>query len=433
MEMQADIIREYAPNHWISHNSLGITTLNNYELTKKLDFASLDLYPNVDSDYIIEAMACDINRGTKLDNFWVLEHKNGYFNYSEYNLAITPGLVRAWAYIDISRGCNGIVFYRWRSNRWGVEQNPNGILRHDGSPRRAYFEIKQLCEELRGFGDDLAKTRVVADVAIIHNYNDIWAHEGHKQYKNYDPFQIELEFFKAITELGVTADLVEAGEDLSAYKVVLAPALMLLSSENAENLRRYVSEGGNLVVGIRTGSKNESNVVVDIPWPGHLAKICGVRVEEFEAFPDHTWNKVNYAGKLYDVKWWADVLHSETASVRTIYAEKFYAGSPAVTTNRYGKGTATYFGAAGCRELVRDFLKELFGTAGVTVTPMPERVYLTYRKNDKNMYSFIINMSNEEKTVTVPFTGINCFNGGAVGNTLLIKPLEVVIALCNPD
>ena len=33
-----------------------------------------------------------------------------------------------------------------------------------------------------------------------------------------------------------------------------------------------------------------SNVMVDIPWPGLLAGLCGITVEEFEAFPAHAWN-----------------------------------------------------------------------------------------------------------------------------------------------
>ncbi|MFX4674011.1 hypothetical protein ABTB51_20230, partial [Acinetobacter baumannii] len=70
--------------------------------------------------------------------------------------------------------------------RFSWEQNPNGILRHDGSPRRAYYEIRQASQELAGFSSELATTRVEAPVAIVHSYDQIWAFESQKQYSNFN-------------------------------------------------------------------------------------------------------------------------------------------------------------------------------------------------------------------------------------------------------
>ena len=116
--MQIAIIREKAPGQFITHNSMGLyPQINYYDLAKQLDVMGWDSYPHVDSDYIDVAKSHDLIRATKHDNFWMMEQKNGYFNGGDYNLAITPGLVRAWGLFDISRGANGVLYYRYRAKR----------------------------------------------------------------------------------------------------------------------------------------------------------------------------------------------------------------------------------------------------------------------------------------------------------------------------
>src|SRR5690606_36440250 len=145
---QAEIIKKYNPNHFVTHNTMGswYIYLDYFKLAEKLDFISWDSYPDVDMDHFHLNFTHDFHRTAKPSNdkYWIMEQKNGYFNYSNHNLAIEPGLVRLWMYQDIARGANGVVLYNWRSNRFSWEQNPNGIFRHDGTPRRAYYELKQV-------------------------------------------------------------------------------------------------------------------------------------------------------------------------------------------------------------------------------------------------------------------------------------------------
>lgn len=435
-DMQIDIIKKYAPHQFVSHNSLNALyySINMYDLARRLDVYAWDIYPHVDEEYVRRSLGNDLARGTKHDNFWILEQKNGYFNGSAYNLALEPGIVRAWTYQNIARGANGILYYRWRANRWGQEQNPNGILRHDGTPRRAYYEISQICRELAPISGPLAATRVRAEVAILQNYSDIWAEEAKKQYTNIGHEKVTMEFYRQLLRLGVTADLVQPDDkDLARYKVVFAPNLMLVSDADAQNLKQYVAAGGCLVVGVRAGMKNEDNVVTDQPWPGPLRELCGVTVDEFEAFPEHTWNTVEYRGKVYDARMWADVLHNETAQVQAVYHDKFYRGSPAVTRNRFGKGSAVYFGVAGCPDLIRDYLPDLLAEYGVSMIPVPGEVYVAIRESAEKKYLFLINMNRADVGVDVPFQGVDCLTGRRVGTRVLLPPLGVVLMDCSPE
>ncbi|MCL2477857.1 MAG: beta-galactosidase [Treponema sp.] len=425
---QADIIRKYSHNQFISHNSLGLyPNINMYDAAKNLDVMAWDVYPNVDDDYINVNKGHDLIRATKHDNYWMLEQKNGYINYSDYNLAIKPGLVRAWGYLDISRGANGVLYYRYRANRWGKEQNPNGILRHDGSKRRAYYEIQQLTRELAPIREKLGKTKTTASVAIIHNYDDIWASQAHNQYKYFDTEKLENDFYKTLLRMGVTADLIHPEDGFSGYKIVIAPNLMLLSQKTADNLTHFAEAGGTVIFHIRCGQKNTANAMVDIPWPGLVRDLCGITVDEFEAFPGNAGNSVDYLGKSYPVRWWADILDIRSAVAEAVYEKDFYAGKPAVTSRKAGKGRAVYFGAAGCAELIGAYLEKLLGECGIPVYHLPEKVFITERKSDYASYTFILNMGYREQEINIDIQGVDLITGGAVKAPLRLMPLQTMI------
>lgn len=428
LNRQVDIIKSFAPHHAVTHNMLGwYPNLNAYDLSKKLDFIGWDSYPNVDGDNHIECFLHDHYRGAKHKAHWVLEQKNGYFNYSDYNLAIEPGLVRLWTYQDIARGANGVLFYRWRSNKYSGEQNPNGLLRHDGSPRRPYYEVKQLTEELSRFEKELVDTTVEAPVAIIYSYDLMWAFEAHKQYKNFDHREHLLTYYRALTKLGLTADLVDPTTDLSKYKLVIAPSMAMVSDEIYENFNRYVEDGGCLIIGARSGMKTWSNTTVELPWPGLLAEMAGTVVDEFEVLPDKYANAITYKGKEYPVKVWLDMLDNQTAETLAVYTQKFYAGRTAISKNSHGAGLVYYVGVMGNSELALDFLADVAEELKLIVTDVPKEVYLTRRVNEQDCFTFYINVNREPVTVVVNEAGTNVITDQPVSGEVVINGLDVLI------
>ncbi|MBD2870938.1 beta-galactosidase [Paenibacillus arenilitoris] len=428
---QADIIKGYAPHHFVTHNSLGYwyLFLDLNRLAEKLDFMGWDSYPDVDSDNHHICIGHDLHRSVKPSNdkFWVLEQKNGYFNYSNYNLAIEPGLVRLWAYQDIARGANGVLFYNWRSNRFSWEQNPNGIFRHDGTPRRAYYEMKQMIAELGGFGGELVDASVEAPVAIIHSYDQIWGYEAHKQYTNFDYRRHIMDYHKVLARNGVTADLVEPQADLSRYKLVIAPSMAMVNEDIQRNLEAYVKNGGCLVIGARSGMKTWANTTIVTPWPGLLTELAGVAIDEFEVLPDHYSNGIAYKGKEYRVKVWLDMLETKTAETVATYTEKFYAGRTAISKNRFGEGTVYYVGVMGSTELIEHLLNDIAGERGIRMAPIPDEIYVTHRVNKEHRFTFFINVNRKPVTVKLDYPGLDVIKGEEVTGEAEIGGLDVLI------
>lgn len=427
---QAQVVRQIAPHQFVTHNTLGLYPwLNVYDLAKKLDFISWDTYPAVDGDNYDVCMCHDLHRGIRRDSYWIMEQKNGYLNYAPYNLAIEPGLVRFWAYQDIARGADGVLFYRWRSGRFSVEQNPNGILRHDGTKRRAYEEIRQMTRELEPFLERLRRTRVEAKAAILYSFDELWANESHRQYPGLDYTEFVLSYYKAMARLGITADLVEPGTPLDGYALVVAPCLMMLSEKLAGELQEYAQGGGCLVLTLRSGMKNWSNVTTQETWPGALAGPAGIRVEEFEVFPKGTGNSIRYRDKVYRMAYWTDILTLDTATSMAVWEEKFYRGLPAVSKNLYGKGVVYYVGVMGNEEFLTDFLEDVAASLSLEPRRLPEGVFVTRRRNREECFAFYLNANHHPVELELQQGGKDCFSGQWTEGRITLEGLSVCMLL----
>ena len=85
----------------------------------------------------------------KNKNFIVMEQQAGPAGWDIFGSTPRPGQLRLWAYQAVAHGAEGLVYFRFRTALFGMEQYWYGVLDHDGKPRRRFFEIKQTGEELK--------------------------------------------------------------------------------------------------------------------------------------------------------------------------------------------------------------------------------------------------------------------------------------------
>ena len=65
--------------------------------------------------------------------------------------------------------------------------------------------------------------------------------------------------------------------------MVVAPSLNVIPEALAEHLLEYVRKGGHLVLGPRSGMKDEFNALLPQRQPGFLTDALGGRVEQYYA------------------------------------------------------------------------------------------------------------------------------------------------------
>ena len=95
--------------------------------------------------------------------------------------------------------------------------------------------------------------------------------------------------------------------------------------------------GGTLILGPRSGVKEEEGAIVDALLPGLLREVAGCHVEEYDAFSQVAGLEMRVrcpADHLYRAHGLADVLAPEgDAEISHRYEDHYYAGKPAVVRN----------------------------------------------------------------------------------------------------
>jgi beta-galactosidase len=436
---QIDILRRACPHHFITHNLMGFKydNINYFDLARDLDFVAWDNYPRTqwgmqaDVDPSSPAIAGDAMRGLKNKNFWVMEQQAGPGGWEIVSVMPRPGELRLWAWQQVAHGADAIVFFRWRTARFGTEEYWHGLLAHDGSTTRRYEEIKHMGAEIKRAGAAIEGSQVKAPVAIMHSYDSRFAFQIQPNNAKFSYTGHCQHVYRAMYRRNIAVDVVGPGSDISSYKLVAAPALHVVTPELAEKLKRYVAGGGTLVLTPRSGVKDEANTVVDMPLPGLLAEMCGITVEEYDSLPEGVSQPLQFSMPAQVdqmARVWYDVLAPKGAQVIARYTQDYYAGKPAITVNNYGKGKVLYVGVFGNDPLYETFLSWLLDQIGLRgVMPSPNGVEVAERWQGGQRILFIMNHSKQAQTLDVGGNFTNLLEGGSVKGSVTIAPLDVMV------
>ena len=124
-------------------------------------------------------------------------------------------------------------------------------------------------------------------------------------------------------------------------------------------------------------------------YPGRLRELLGVWVEESDALPFGEQNAITYSGTRYPADLMCDLMHLEGAQALANYEEDFYAGTPAVTVNKYGLGKAYYVGTHSDEMFYQTWMRELCAQTGVSpIQHTPAGVEAAVRENSGGRYLF---------------------------------------------
>ena len=185
LNAQVKILRETCPrSQFITHNFMGLHRgVDYYELAKQLDFVSWDNYPMLSPrPQYDSSLAADFMRGLKKQNFLIMEQTAGPLGWSMFSRNPQPGELRKICYQQLAHGADGQFWFRWRTCTVGREQYWHGLLGHDGKAGRRYHEAAQVAHEIRPLGPRLGGTTIESRVAIVYDYDSMWALEIQKGY-----------------------------------------------------------------------------------------------------------------------------------------------------------------------------------------------------------------------------------------------------------
>ena len=434
MNEQVDIIRQHSDRP-ITTNLLdaGInsgTGIDYFKLSKTLDFVSWDNYINF--QWGIAEDACvsrdqALLRSYKHAPYWVMEQQAGAIGWTQLGSVPEPGQLRLWTYSSVANGADTVVFFRWRSCLFGTEEYWNGILPHDGKPNRRYYEFAKVGAEMKKLSRIYGKLSPKAKVAIVKSFDSEWSHKIHRHVENFSYDKLLLDYYRAFYRLGVPVEFTAPEEDLRGYDLVLAPALIMVSGEQKENLVSYVRGGGTLLLGFRSGVKSMDNTMLPLEIPGVFKDMAGVSVDDY----DPQFRKETTAAGVFGsgtARLWCDIISPVTAEVLGVYTAGYYAGEPCLTKNAYGAGSVYYLGCDLDETAMYALMGRLCKVHGIAVEEgAQEGVEIVPATDGENEALFVLN--HNRHTVVVPVDGkyTELLNEQEIADQVLLKPYEVAV------
>ena len=318
----------------------------------------------------------------------------------------------------------------------GTEIYWHGILDYDNRDNRKLAEVKKIHQRVEKM-KEITGAQYKAAFGVIRDYSNVWDAQVDKWHQRL-AWTSEEEIFIGAQLSHTPMDYVylldsTEVEELLKYPVLIYPHPMILSEKKAELLRRYAEEGGCLILGARTGLKDETGKCVMDVMPGLLKDITGTTVEEFTFLgPADDQVSMEWEGKQVETGIFNDILAAGPgAKVLASYSSNYYQGRPALIENHTGKGKVLHFGGTFTRENIKDFLA--YGgvlSAFKELVELPEMCELCVREKDGKQYIIILNYSPEEQkaVLKVPVTDLD--TGDKVQGQAVLKGYETKVYCC---
>jgi len=288
--------------------------------------------------------------------------------------------------------------------------------------------------EIKEIGDEILGSQLKSPVGMILSYDSRFAFQIQPNNPRFSYPEHFHQIYRAFYQHHASIDVIAPNADLSSYKLIVAPALHLVTDATAENLKRYVHAGGTLVVTQRTGVKDESNTVVNQRLPGLLAEVCGVEVEDYDSLSSYMKNSLEFTiPELTDVACptvgvLCDILKPTRATVIARYTQDYYEGKPAITLNQFGAGRAIYIGAVGDAQLYDLLAKWLLDTTGLQdAFPTPHGVEVTERRHKDKYLRFILNHNDSPQIIHLQGPYMNLLNRMQLEGDVEVAPFDILI------
>ncbi|WP_207453954.1 beta-galactosidase [Herbiconiux sp. SYSU D00978] len=400
---EREVLRRHTPdvpvttNFMVMHETRG---MNYPDWAAEVDFVSNDHYV-MPSEQDRDELSFSANLTGNIAGgrpWFLMEHSTSAVNWQSVNLAKREGELLRDSLTHVAHGADAVCFFQWRQSAAGAEKYHSGMVPHAGADSAVFREVVRLGETLRTLAPLAGATRSTAPVAILFDWESWWASEQDSHPTDRLRYRAEaLDWYTALLNAGIRADVVPTGTPLERYRVVIAPILHVVPDALAASLSAYVELGGHLVTTYFSGIVDENDHVFLGGYPGALRDLLGIRIEEFAPLLDteQALLDTGVTGTL-----WTDRIEVTGADVSVLarYASGEFAGLPAVTRRDTGDGTATYVSTRLRPAGLAGVVDALLARAGVeSELPAALRgvVEVTRRTQGSEDYWFLVNRTAE--------------------------------------
>lgn len=342
-------------------------------------------------------------------------------------MTAVPGSIRKAAYATLLYGNQLVCGWTWQSMHGGEEQYLQGMLDWDGVPNRKYYEYKQIAEEFKKIGPYFPY-KLRAEVALAYSFDSHIASaafpESHEQ-------QIQKVFDQFIYR-NIDCRMIDIDRSPLDYKLLIIPGMAVMTKETADKIRRYVEEGGCVLMTSNSAVTDQTGKVFATTRPGYLSDVFGVRVASYEE--TSVMNEISVDGsegnsltvningkdmKAESARY--DVVRPATASVLASITS--LPDSPVtLTCNQYGKGRAYYLGLPSGAGLSGEIMDMLIQELDITPGPkVPEGVMA---RDIDEKHSLYLNTTDRQQIIRISGKAKGILTGETYKDEVILPPFE---------
>lgn len=359
--------------------------------------------------------AADLTRGLAGGKPWMLmETAVGAVNWQPLNVNRQAGELVRHAVSHIARGSDSICFFQWRASRQGSEKFHSAMVPHAGTDSQGWRDTLELSAALKALAPVVGST-VASRAALIFDWASWWTLDADNTPSSHVRYLDQVHAaYTAARQAGLGLDIVAAGADLSAYSLVIAPALHSIGDAHAQAIDAFVAAGGHALVTFASGIVDEHDAVRLGGYPGAFSSMLGLKSDAF--YPVAPEQRLTLSdgttGSL-----WSENVTVDGAQVLATFAGGPVEGFPAVTVNNRGKGKAWYVATALDASGYASLLTSIAAQAQLPLNPGLDVVV---RHGEDATFVFAINHGSDN--VDYEFHGVDLLSGEHLDGPAAVAP-----------
>ncbi len=371
MAFQTKLIKEIAPDAVVMHDFSGGGLKKHVDYSKvaaNIDQVAYNNYPVWGGQKVPilphqTAFGLDYIRCLKGENFWITEAIMGAQGHDITGFLPRPNQAKMWSYQGMAHGCDSMMYFRYRGATKGAEQFCYGILDADNVKRRRFYEVQNFFHDIAKHKTAL-KTAIHNDVAIVYDYDSLASFRIQKQSLLLDNEAEMQRYYKAFYDVNVGVDIIPEDRDISSYKVVILPQMIITKPEMEKKIHEFVRQGGTVIMTYRCAVKDaDNNVPFGKTMPVNYNDLSGLCVVETESLQDYDAFPVVGVGAFEGIVGkggiFRDMIEVNDAEVLFRYGDTFYDEFAAVTRKKTGEGTMYYLGCGLSDDIIAQIMQTI--------------------------------------------------------------------------
>lgn len=407
-------LRTYTPNVPCTTNFMAsYDDLDYMEFAKLFDVVSWDNYPDWHWDSKEDISIAqrtgfyhDLIYGLKMRPFFLMESSPSATNWRDIAKLHRPNGHLLQSMQAVAHGSDSVQYFQFRKSRGSCEKFHGAVVDHEGTENtRVFRDIVQVSDALADLSDVVGTTKP-ARVALLYDYHNVWgigdmkgALQEHTGYR-----KTVIEHYGAFWRRGIPVAVIDETSPLDQFDLVVAPMAYMLRGDFAKRVTEFTEAGGTFVATYLTGYVNDTDLCFLGGFPGPIKELMGIWDEELDALYPEDSNTVLWNGKEYRAFELCERIHARGAEILGTYGSDFYAGSPAVTCNRVGKGKAYYIAARTEASFMDDFYRMLCDELHIgscVDTELPTGVNAQVRTDGEKEHIFLMNFTGKAQQIIV--------------------------------